>query len=252
MTCDIAVSTLDVPGEIRKFLVGETDIVAFRQMYDTKPEINDFLQEIVDRHIAGNIPFLPVPLEYDGRQSESKELQYFFHPESYGGYIYGNAPFGCVRDYLTQEFRMITTNVRTAGGAWTFYDRLYKLFYQYDQTVPQCDEKYRQAYGFMLDVIPQYLEGGSGEMYIEEHIIPLFPETMPKGQRKKAIKAKIKEEFRSEKGYPAWIQSSEWPLGKDGKPATYLGKKKKHNGEMVQYLFRDESDGSTIIVEQFH
>lgn len=245
---------MDVPVEIKKFLSGETDIVTFRQLYDTHDEINSFLQAIVDEHIATGEPFLPVvQIHQDEREpSTNNDLRYFHAPDTYPGYQHGNAPFGCVHDYLTQEFRMITTNVKTASGAWEFYLRLFNLFYQHDQSILCCDSQYRDAFCFALDVIPEYLSGGSAEAYIQENIIPLFPESMAKTQRKKAIKAKIKEEFKSERGYPVWIQSSEWPLGKNGKPAMYLGKKKKQKGELVVYSFRDESDDSIITIEQFY
>lgn len=243
----------DILGEIRQFLIGQTDIITFRNLYDTHNEINDFLQQMVDDHLSSGEPFLlPILTHEDGTQSKGYNLEYFRAPETYEGYQYGNAPYGCVRDFLTQEFRLITTNVRSASGAWAFYLRLFALYYQFDQSLICRDSAYRAAFNFALDVIPEYLSGGAAEGYIQEHIIPLFPETMPKTRRIKAIKAKIREEFKSEKGYPVWIQSSEWPLGKDGKPATYLGKKKKHKGEMIEYAFRDESDGSTILVEQFY
>ncbi len=245
----------DIPALIRSFLNGETDIVTFRELYDTHPEINDFLQGVIDGYLSAGKPLLTVdvPRAREGaNRYRSLEATYFADPESYPGYVYGNAPFGCVRDYLTQEFRMCTTNVRTAAGAWEFYLRIFNLYYQYDQELVCRDEAYEDAYGFALDVIPEYLSGGISEMYIQEHILPLFPDTMPKGQRKKAIKARIREEFRSEKGYPAWIQSSEWPLGADGHPATYTGCKRLKGGEVVHYLFRDETDGSVLVVEQFH
>ena len=61
----------------------------------------------------------------------------------------------------------------------------------------------------------------------------------------------IKEAFKSEKGYPAWAQSSEWPMGADGKPATYIGKGKAE-GDLRRFLFRDESTGEIITVEQYY
>ena len=73
---------------------------------------------------------------------------------------------------------------------------------------------------------------------------------MKKADRKKAIKAAIREAFRADKGRPQWLQSAEWPLGKDGKPAVYAGSKAIHGGEGTQYFFRDESDGSSITIEQ--
>ena len=109
--------------------------------------------------------------------------------------------------------------------------------------------QYTEAFDFALEVIPEYLSGGEAEMYIQEHILPLFPETMKKTERKKAIRAKIKEEFPSEKGYPCWPQHSEWPLGKDGKPATYIGKGKSE-GDLRRFRFRDESTGEILVVEQ--
>ncbi len=243
----------DIPALIRGFLTGKMDIVTFRQLYDTQPEINDFLQSVIDSYVQGGRPLMPVPHQLeDGTATVHKAVTYFADPESYPGFHYGVCPFYCVRDYLTEMKHAVTTNVRSASGAWQFYIRVYDIFYQYDQSVPCCDGEYQKAFCFALDVIPAYLSGGEAELYIQEKIIPLFPESMPKTQRKKAIRAKIKEEFRSVKGYPAWIQASEWPLGKDGRPAVYLGRKRKHGGEMSQYLFRDESDDSTIVIEQFY
>ncbi len=232
---------------IRAFLSGEMDIVAFRAQYDADPSINLFLQEIIDECLRENRPLLPVPQQ--GGLPDRDEVCYFSNPESYPGYAYGNRPHGSVREYLTQKG---TTNVRTASGAWKFYLRVYDLCYQRDQSLPCLDDGYRAAFEFALDVIPEYLSGGPGEAYIQEHILPLYPDTLPKGQRKKAIKAKIKSEFPSEKGYPAWVQSPEWPMGKNGKPATYLGKQRKKGSELVRFHFRDETDGSLIAVEQFY
>ncbi len=242
----------DVPALVRKFLVGEMDIISFRELYDSHPEINNFLQSVIDGYLSSGKALLAIPPAEGEKGVPRNDVCYFAAPEAYPGYYYGNRPHGSVREYLTQEFRGYTTNVKTASGAWHFYIRLYDVFYQYDQTVPYLDKPYHDAFCFALDVIPEYLSGGIAEAYIQEHIIPLFPADMGKTKRKQAIRSKIREEFRSEKGYPAWIQSSEWPLGANGKPAVYIGQKKKHGGELVQFLFRDESNGETIIVEQFH
>ncbi len=241
----------DVPALIRSFYEGAMDIVTFRQLYDTHPEINDFLQSVIDHYITEHIPF-PETINRGTEKWVYSHIKYFKCPQEYPGYIYGDRPFGCVRDYLTQEFRMCTTNVETASGALEFYQSLYDVFYHYDQNVPYDDTKYEKAFCFMLEAIPQYLSGGVSESYISKHIIPLFPDTMPKRERIKAIKQKIREEFRSEKGYPAWLQSCEWPFASDGKPAVYIGSKKKDGGESKEYYFRDETSGETITVKQFH
>ncbi len=241
----------DVPALIRSFYEEAMDIVTFRNLYDTHPEINDFLQAVIDRYIKEEIPF-PETINRGSEKRVYSEIKYFKCPQEHPGYIYGNRPFGCVRDYLTQEFRMCTTNVKTAAGAWEFYHRLYDIFYHYDQNVPYDDKKYEEEFCFMLEAVPEYLSGGGAEIYISENIIPLFPSDLPKGKRIKAIRQKIREEFRSEKGYPSWIQSSEWPLASDGKPAVYIGSKKKDGGESREYYFRDENNGEIIIVKQFY
>ena len=122
------------------------------------------------------------------------------------------------------------------------------MYYKIDKDITPT-RHYSDEHDFMLDVIPDYLSGDP-EIYIQDNIISLFPSTMKKTERKKAIKAKIKEEFKSVKGYPCWYQSSEWPFGKDGKPATYIGKGKS-KGSIGRWLFKDESTGEIITVEQF-
>lgn len=73
---------------------------------------------------------------------------------------------------------------------------------------------------------------------------------MKKTERKKAINAKIEEEFKREKGYPCWLQSSEWLMDKNGKSCTYLGKAKSE-GDFRGFRFRGETTGEEIIIEQF-
>jgi hypothetical protein len=234
------------------FLSGALDIVEFRRLYDEKPEINDFLQKIIDdmkKDITREI--LEFPLIMGGVETQYVEaVPYLLAPET------ERRPSDCppmyqsVRQLLTYEFRMETHDVETAGGATSFYTQVYSIYYQIDQSVPFYN-KYREAYSFSLEVIPEYLEGGESEKYIQKYIIPLFPETMKKTERKKAIKAKIKEMFKSEKGYPCWAQSSEWPMDKEGKPCTYIGKGKSE-GDLRRFRFRDETTGEVIVIEQFY
>lgn len=73
---------------------------------------------------------------------------------------------------------------------------------------------------------------------------------MPKTRRIKEIKARIRQEFKSEKVYPSWVQSSDRPLGADGKPMTYV-KKGKSSSSKHSWIFRDESTGELTTVEQY-
>ena len=238
---------------IASFLRGEMDIITFRRLYDEQPEINDFLQGIVDDAKArGMTKFRMFRYAPFGEMVESDSgISHLLNPQAYPGVQYGNSPYDSVRKLLTYNFRQVTHDVRSAEGASEFYNELYSLYYQVDPSIPY-DDRYHQAYRFALDVIPEHLMGGESELYIMTHILPQFPDTMKKAARVKAIRAAIKEAFRADKGRPQWLQSGEWPLGKDGTPTVYTGSKSIRGGEGKQYFFQDESDGSIITVEQFY
>lgn len=240
---------------IKQFLEGQIDIHAFRKMYDEDGSINDYLQGIIDEIRAKNGEIEPFPfadLFKDGTIFYSREgIGYLLDPDSDPGLQYCPPRYESVRQMLNYEFRMVTHDVRCAQGASLFYNEVLVIYYQIDRTV-KMTERYGKEYDFALEVIPDYLSGGEAEAYIQKNIIPLFPESMGKTKRKKAVKSKIREEFRREKGYPCWIQHSEWPMGKDGKPTTYVGKGKSPNAETGRWIFRDETDGELITVEQFY
>ena len=234
------------------FLSGKLDIVEFRRLYDEKPEIDGFLQKIIDdmKKDPARKP-IPYTVQIQGRTYRfCSTVHYLLAPETDPGLKYCPPQYESVRQLLTYEFRMITHDVETASGASVFYSEVYEIYWQIDQTIPYY-YKYSDAQSFALEAIPEYLSGGESEKYIQKHIIPLFPETMKKTQRIKAIRAKIKEEFKSEKGYPCWPQHSQWPMDKDGKPCTYLGKGKS-KGDLRSFRFRDEATGEEIVVEQFY
>ena len=237
---------------VRAFLQGTMDIADFRKIYDEDERINDFLQKIIDELRESKAPikgYLYDSPPIRNEQAGKGDIEYLLDPASDPGLQYGDHEYDSVRNFLTYEFRMLTHDVETATGALNFYNGVYIIYYQRNQSIPYRYE-YSEAFVFSLHVIPDYLSGGESEKYIEKHILPLFPETMKKTERIKAIKAKIREVFRSEKGYPQWAQQSDWPLGKDGRPATYLGKGKSE-GDLCIFRFRDESTGEIITVEQF-
>lgn len=235
------------------FLTGTLDVVEFRHLYDEDTKIDDFLQSIVDG--MKNDPSRK-PVSYSRKLSDGIERSFssvvpaLLSPEDDPGLQYCPPRYFSVRQCLTYEFRMFTHDVETAAGAFVFYNEVFEIYRQIDQSIDYC-YTYSDAFDFALDVIPDYLSGGESEKYIQKNIIPLFPDTMKKAERKKAIKAKIKECFKSEKGYPCWAQSSEWPLDKEGKPTTYIGKGKSE-GELRRFRFRDETTGEIIVIEQFY
>ena len=235
------------------FLSGQMDIVEFRRLYDERAEIDAFLQKIIDDlKKTPTFELKRYMIRFaDVEQLTLQAVGYLLAPETDPGLAYDCPPqYESVRQCLTYEYGEITHDVETAAGASSFYQRVYSIYYQIDQSVAFC-YKYSDAFSFALDVIPDYLSGGSSERYIQRHIIPLYPETMKKTERKKAIKSKIKEMFKSEKGYPCWAQSSEWPMDQEGKPCTYIGKGKSQ-GDLRRYRFRDETTGEIIVIEQFY
>ena len=244
---------------VKEFLEDRMDVKEFKRLCDADDAIYDFLQGIIDKIRAEHGTIDPYPfVDEEGLYGvpgrivpRTAQVHYLLDPASDPGLQYCPPQYESVRQMLNYNFRMITHNVNSADGAHVFYEQVLVIYYQFDKTV-RYTNRYWKAFTFSLDVIPEYLSGGDAEGYIQEHIIPLFPESMGKTKRVKAIKAKIKEEFKSEKGYPAWIQSCDWPLGKDGKPCTYVKKGKKPNPESERWIFRDETDGELITVEQYY
>lgn len=239
---------------LRAFLEGTVDVVAFKHEMDEHEEIYDFLQDIIDDIKKKNGEIIPYPFPHPairgGVLLSTETIEYLLEPESYPGLAYGSPPaHESVRQLLNYEHNMCTHNVETASGASEFFNEILVIYYQLSQDIHPTS-RYGEAFSFALDVIPQYLSGGEAEMYIQREIIPLFPDTMKKAERKKAIKAKINEEFKREKGYPRWVQSADWPMGKDGKPMTYV-KRGKSDGSKHSWIFRDESNGEITVVEQF-
>ena len=237
---------------IADFLRGDLSIVDFRHMYDEIPEIDAFLQKIIDDMKENpQREVLRYPFVMHGRTLHTiNAVPYLLAPETDPGLEYCPPQYESVHQCLTYEFRMKTHDVETAAGALAFYDVVYSIYYQIDQSIPYC-YRYFETYGFALKVIPDYLAGGESEKYIQKNIIPLFPDSMKKTDRIKAIRAKIREIFKSEKGYPCWAQASEWPMDQEGKPCTYLGKGKR-SAELERFCFRDETTQDEIVIEQYY
>ena len=232
---------------IAAFLRGEMDIISFRKLYDETTEINDFLQGIVDVVRRKNAPTVyHWETRKDGVKVHCRSLVDDLLGRDMD--IYQRFPgmmprCGNVREALTEP-----GDVRYSSEALKFYGRVYDIYLQNEPQIPY-DRQYEDAFGFALDVVPQYLHAGPSEAYIREKVFPLFPENMKKGARRKAIKAKIKELFQCEKSYPHWqYVQSDWPFGKDGLPAIFISQKTA--GNITDYLFRDRSDGAEIIVTQ--
>ena len=232
---------------IASFLRGEMGIISFRKLYDENPEINDFLQGIVDEVQRRNAPTVyHWETRKDGVKVHARSVvdDLLLRDKD----IYQRFPEIIPRYRTVREALSKIGDVRCSREALQFYCRVYDIYLQHDPEMPH-DRQYDDAYGFVLDVVPQYLHSGPSEAYIREKVFTLFPENMKKGERKKAIKANIKELFSYEKSYPHWqYVRSDWPFGKDGLPAVFVSQKTA--GSITDYLFRDRSDGTEIVVTQ--
>ena len=124
------------------------------------------------------------------------------------------------------------------------------IYYQVDPTLMRT-EKYHTEYEFSLDVLPGYLAGGiAAENYISQHIMPKYPVSMKKGERKRLVKEEIKQAFpRDCKGFPRWIQMPEWPIGTNDTPMVYLGQKAFQDHS--EYYFRDSKTNEKHTVTQW-
>ena len=154
---------MDAKQTVAAFLRGEMDIVTFRKYYDEEPEIDAFLQGIVDDIRARGGTFQKYPFPHPGKPGEifysDEGLSYLLAPETDPSLAYDCPPkYESVRQLLTYEFRGMSHNVHTAHGALKFYDEVLVLFYQVDPMVPHL-MRYMDAFDFALQVIPEYLSG---------------------------------------------------------------------------------------------
>ena len=231
---------MNASHEIRKFLVGETDIMTFWEMYDSAPAINDFLQELADK-----------AMRTGGQNPEEMGVQCSEPLTPSGDTDNRHSPgyFRCsVREYLMGKNPASPRNLRAADSAWIFYARVHELYTLCDPTVPCCDQPYREAYAFTQRAIPKVYRSGQAERYIQDNIIPCIPDTLSYLRRVHAIRAAIKREFKAERHvYP---NHPGWPMGKDGKPTTFIGREKRPGQDEFVFFFRDETDGTIIPVEE--
>ena len=69
---------MNTETKIREFLLGNIDIVSFRQEYDANDDINDFLQNIVDTRVSSGVGFILSPRNFDSRIKFVQNYLYCF------------------------------------------------------------------------------------------------------------------------------------------------------------------------------
>ncbi len=236
--------------DVKAFVSGAMDIKEFMEMYKQSDEIADYLDAVVDYIEKKKIPIRRRITQKKGvngdKPSESRSyvesfieeyakqfhslFEYYKNPPKVGPYLKGCSPLTV---YEANEIHGIVADI----------------YYQLDPTLEKT-EKYYEEFLFLLDVLPGYLAGGvSSEDYVSRFILPKYPPSMKKGERKKMVREAVKQAFQREcKGYPRWIQSPEWPMGCDEQPMVYLGQ--KSFGEYTEYYFKDAVTKSETKVRQ--
>ena len=108
---------------------------------------------------------------------------------------------------------------------------------------------YKDRFSRLLDVLPDCVEGEQAELLVEE-LIKSVPENLPKTKRNKLIKEKIKVTFHIDDGKkPSWVQGSDWPFSKTGRPLKYISR--KIDGDMVVFTFKDVDSGEMSEVREY-
>ena len=113
------------------------------------------------------------------------------------------------------------------------------------------DKTLDQKYDFLLDVMPKYICGEKSQELVEKIISETTINLIEK-KRKKFIKEKIKEAFHLEgNNYPRWVQDSDWPFSKNGKPLKFISQRNK-NLYVVELIFEDVDTGEKVTIEDIY
>ena len=225
---------------IRSFIVGEMEITEFMRYFYATEEIMQYLEHVIEQIETNCLPIRRRTICMKG-VAQNKPFEVRSYAEQY------------IKEYA-QSFRDLSDKwkenpprvgehlrrlaYQTAHGAYVIHDTVADIYYQVDPTLVRT-KKYHDEYEFSLQVLPGYLAGGiAAENYVSQYIMPKYPASMKKGERKRLVKEEIKQVFLKDcKGFPRWIQMPEWPMGSDGKPMVYTGQ--KNFDHYSEYYFRD-------------
>lgn len=238
--------------KIRAFIVGEMEIAEFMLHFNATEEIVQYLEHVIEQIEKEHLPIKRRIICMKG-VAQNKPFEVRSYAERY------------IKEYA-QSFRDLSDKWKanppkvgehlrklahqTAHGAYVIHGTVADIYYQVDPTLMRT-EKYHTEYEFSLDVLPGYLAGGiAAENYVSQHIMPKYPASMKKGERKRLVKEEIKQAFpRDCKGFPRWIQMPEWPIGTNDTPMVYLGQKAFQDHS--EYYFRDSKTNEKHTVTQW-
>ena len=210
----------DVKQFVIDYIEGRVESKAFLEEMQKNPEITDWLQTLV--------------------------------PEGTTRTIYW--PKRTVVPYIVKDALHDTL---TAPGSSVIGRELnvhYEIYCLVNNAFPELKLKYDKTLNdkhlFMLDACPEYLDSPDiASAGIYDKLMDELPKEMSKTKKIKEFRKRLKEMFYIEgHKHPHWIQDSEWPLSKTGKPTKYL--RCKNAGELSYYYFLDMDTGEEIVVTQ--
>ncbi len=218
--------------EIKKYVIdyveGKIESKAFLESLHNDSQIMEWLQSIVPKDKLGY---------YDDIVTRED-----------GTWYQKTGPY-CIKDVINSIWnRRGISFLENEMETFSVISRLMKEAFPDEEM--QVDSTLEDKFRFILIACPEYLYSAEIENAgILESLIEEFPESMPKTKRIKAFRDKLKAMFYVEgQKYPRWIQESEWPLSKTGKPTKFLRQKSK--GEVSFYYFLDVDTGEEIEIMQ--
>ncbi len=140
----------------------------------------------------------------------------------------------------------------SAGNRLNIHDLISRIYRNTIDESIKATDYYDSYFDFLLDYCPRYLYSidieNSG---ILDRLLESIPSDLKKSERGKIFKQELKEMFYIEGNkYPHWLQDSEWPLSKTGKPTKYLRSEKAYGSEARNYYFLDVDTNEEIVVFQ--
>lgn len=195
---------------LKGYVEGTVSVEEFQRIYFSDPDLQKFLNDNLPESIR-----------------------------NYAGIRASNGDFNEVLKHFHWGTAFANSSLQDYIGRWLRGNGV-----DFDPT-PVYQAKFEQ----LLDVMPDYIEGAQAELLVEEIMQSVSPD-LPKTKRIKLIKEKIKQSFHLNDGkIPRWVQGSDWPFGKTGKPLKYISRKR--NGELTVFLFQDVDTEEITEVQEY-
>ena len=200
-------------------------------------------QIIVD-YVEGRLP----AEEFHKQFLTNKFLQRVLQNKMSSRYTFLSAYDYSLYNYLLNEWQF----VHRKWNSFTIQNMLQEVLTAYldDNNIKyNLYPKYAEEYIFLLSIQPSWLD--IDDDFIFQQIMQEIPQDLPKTQRIKMGKEKIKAMFKYDKTYPRWIQDPEWPIV-NGKPLVFSHQERVKGDDFhTLYYFYDEDTKEVTVIEQF-